>query len=271
MLIAPIQVTPRGTIEAFDGVLVDDSGRPAFGDRPTRWSVAGMGAIAYPGNDGLSLIRAEIMNVSVSDDEVVAVVVRGDLKGNRFRLDRTGDAIAVQLPLESVSVISNTIKPRNRKIERTAIHAGPVAVAIDPLVELSDGSAHAKVRDRQALAERLVTHVLAVNEQRARTTAVDTATLRSAGWMQVESTELEHFVNIEDYYRQLTDDGVAFEVPAGSALSTADAGGGSVPAEPDNAAAPAGWYPDRRDDARLRWWDGEAWTDHTTERPTSVG
>ena len=25
---------------------------------------------------------------------------------------------------------------------------------------------------------------------------------------------------------------------------------------------PAGWYPDRDDRSRRRWWDGEGWTDH---------
>lgn len=25
---------------------------------------------------------------------------------------------------------------------------------------------------------------------------------------------------------------------------------------------PAGWYPDRDDRSRRRWWDGEQWTDH---------
>ncbi len=36
------------------------------------------------------------------------------------------------------------------------------------------------------------------------------------------------------------------------------------PAEPAGATAspPKGWYPDPAGDARLRWWNGSAWTDH---------
>ena len=29
------------------------------------------------------------------------------------------------------------------------------------------------------------------------------------------------------------------------------------------AAAPAGWYQDPQGQARLRYWDGRAWTEHT--------
>jgi hypothetical protein len=31
----------------------------------------------------------------------------------------------------------------------------------------------------------------------------------------------------------------------------------------------AGWYDDPRQPGRLRWWDGERWTDHTEARPES--
>jgi hypothetical protein len=30
------------------------------------------------------------------------------------------------------------------------------------------------------------------------------------------------------------------------------------------AVAPAGWYPDAAGQARLRWWDGAQWTEHTS-------
>jgi hypothetical protein len=30
---------------------------------------------------------------------------------------------------------------------------------------------------------------------------------------------------------------------------------------------PAGWYPDRDDRSRRRWWDGEEWTDHYSAAP----
>jgi hypothetical protein len=31
---------------------------------------------------------------------------------------------------------------------------------------------------------------------------------------------------------------------------------------------PAGWYPDRADRTRRRWWDGTAWTDYYSAMPT---
>jgi hypothetical protein len=34
--------------------------------------------------------------------------------------------------------------------------------------------------------------------------------------------------------------------------------------EPEPAAPAAGWYPDPADPTRHRWWDGTAWTDHTS-------
>ncbi len=30
------------------------------------------------------------------------------------------------------------------------------------------------------------------------------------------------------------------------------------------ALPPAGWHPDPRGEATLRWWDGGAWTEHTS-------
>ena len=34
---------------------------------------------------------------------------------------------------------------------------------------------------------------------------------------------------------------------------------------PTPAMAPAGWYPDAAGQARLRWWDGAQWTNHTSD------
>lgn len=31
----------------------------------------------------------------------------------------------------------------------------------------------------------------------------------------------------------------------------------------DSALAPFGWYPDPVDSTRLRWWNGERWTERT--------
>jgi hypothetical protein len=35
--------------------------------------------------------------------------------------------------------------------------------------------------------------------------------------------------------------------------------------QPVYAQARAGWHPDPRGEARLRWWDGSQWTDHTAQ------
>ncbi len=46
------------------------------------------------------------------------------------------------------------------------------------------------------------------------------------------------------------------------------AGGGyGAPAQPAQAAQSqgAGWHPDPHGQARLRWWDGSQWTDHTSQ------
>jgi hypothetical protein len=39
--------------------------------------------------------------------------------------------------------------------------------------------------------------------------------------------------------------------------------GGSGPSAPSGATDPPGWHPDPGGEARLRWWDGTRWTDHT--------
>lgn len=56
---------------------------------------------------------------------------------------------------------------------------------------------------------------------------------------------------------------------AGRPLATQGPPATPSAAVPSTAAAPpttppaAGWYPDPHGHARLRWWDGEGWTDHT--------
>jgi Protein of unknown function (DUF2510) len=37
-----------------------------------------------------------------------------------------------------------------------------------------------------------------------------------------------------------------------------------APAVAGSMATPAGWYADPRGDARLRWWDGQQWSDHVS-------
>jgi uncharacterized RDD family membrane protein YckC len=39
----------------------------------------------------------------------------------------------------------------------------------------------------------------------------------------------------------------------------------SAPPPPGPTAAPANWYPDPGGEKRLRWWDGQRWTDHTAD------
>jgi hypothetical protein len=36
---------------------------------------------------------------------------------------------------------------------------------------------------------------------------------------------------------------------------------------PPPPAAPAGWYPATDSTGTLRWWDGNAWTEHRAQRP----
>lgn len=40
---------------------------------------------------------------------------------------------------------------------------------------------------------------------------------------------------------------------------------GAPPVAPAPAAQPAGWFPDPKGEKRLRYWDGQAWTEHTAD------
>lgn len=53
---------------------------------------------------------------------------------------------------------------------------------------------------------------------------------------------------------------VAGAAPAAAAATLAPAAPGVTAA---GAAPPANWYPDPSGQARLRWWDGARWTEHT--------
>lgn len=37
--------------------------------------------------------------------------------------------------------------------------------------------------------------------------------------------------------------------------------------EPESGLTAAGWYADPSDESQVRWWDGEAWTHHTQDKP----
>jgi uncharacterized RDD family membrane protein YckC len=59
----------------------------------------------------------------------------------------------------------------------------------------------------------------------------------------------------------------------GGGLGAPGAGYGAPPSAPPTAAPPPGggdpqkadWYPDPQGQARLRYWDGQRWTDHTSQ------
>jgi collagen type III alpha len=57
------------------------------------------------------------------------------------------------------------------------------------------------------------------------------------------------------------------ELPAGQAGAVSDpaAANAAAPAPPPAGLPPANWYPDPHGVARLRYWDGAQWTDHTAE------
>jgi hypothetical protein len=54
---------------------------------------------------------------------------------------------------------------------------------------------------------------------------------------------------------------VATEQPTASRRQQPTATGQPVPGEPQ---PPADWYPDPKGEARLRYWNGDSWTDHTS-------
>jgi hypothetical protein len=58
--------------------------------------------------------------------------------------------------------------------------------------------------------------------------------------------------------------------PAPPGLGATEPGGGPAAAPPGQPAAggpgqPPGWYPDPQGKARVRYWDGTSWTDHTAQ------
>lgn len=54
--------------------------------------------------------------------------------------------------------------------------------------------------------------------------------------------------------------------PGGGFAPQGAAPAAPAPAQPAPAAAqPAGWFPDPKGEKRLRYWDGQAWTDHTAD------
>jgi Protein of unknown function (DUF2510) len=61
--------------------------------------------------------------------------------------------------------------------------------------------------------------------------------------------------------------GTAGAAPAGAGAAPGAAPAAAptaAPAAPAAARPPAGWYADPWGQARLRWWDGQSWTGHTS-------
>jgi hypothetical protein len=61
--------------------------------------------------------------------------------------------------------------------------------------------------------------------------------------------------------------GAGFGGAAAGGVGVPGAGAGGAPAAPQPAQSsgpPAGWYPDPQGQARLRYWDGNAWTEQTS-------
>ncbi len=40
--------------------------------------------------------------------------------------------------------------------------------------------------------------------------------------------------------------------------------------ETSQVLPPAGWYPDPADESKIRYWDGERWTEHVADRVASA-
>ncbi len=263
------QVKRGATIEVFPGVLVDDRGDLRFRGRDVLLSLVGLGAIAFPDGDGMRLARGQIVNVAMTNEELAAVIVRGDFDGQRFSADRSGDVLVTHLPMEHLRVVNVAMKQglTKQKVERIMVQSIAIAVSIDPIVEIRGSDRNGKIKDRMAIAERIVDLVLDANERNGQATAVDTATLRNRGWTRPEPDDLEFFVSIDEYYTDRKEQGLPLDIPAGSALAPAD--GAADPAAEVDDHPEAGWYPDHREPTRLRWWDGAAWTADTVDRPVS--
>jgi uncharacterized RDD family membrane protein YckC len=55
------------------------------------------------------------------------------------------------------------------------------------------------------------------------------------------------------------------QVPPPGGYGQAPPVGGYTPPPPQGQPQPADWYPDPQGQARLRYWDGQGWTDHTSQ------
>ena len=148
-----------------------------------------------------------------------------------------------------------------------------VDAAFPPFVLRSDGTVEkqgGKDRGRHPLAgvearvesgEGLHRRITAT---RVLLTGVFALALRKkAGGTSFLTIEGPGFAWVEEVDRKKKEKAVQFAASVRAAVS-------ALPAEPAQPAAapvvPAGWYPDQAAGVQ-RWWDGQAWTEHTAPMP----
>jgi hypothetical protein len=57
----------------------------------------------------------------------------------------------------------------------------------------------------------------------------------------------------------------------GQPTAAAEAAATGAPAAAAATSTPAGWHPDPQGQAALRYWDGQQWTEHTSDGQATAG
>jgi hypothetical protein len=147
------------------------------------------------------------------------------------------DAMRLSRRLEEVAGDPAEAAPAAETIEYEALAGGPAEAEAPPGGE---GFAVADAR----LAEAEAAHTVDADDPQPKAAEAAHPTEAEAASTEAEASHLEA---AEEERRS-----PAAATPAGSATATAA-----------TDSAPADWYPDPKGEARLRYWDGSAWTDHT--------